>query len=471
MANEFGGNQTFMTQALVAIVMAAGKGTRMKSDKPKVLHEIAGEPLLGHVLITLGALAPQDVYVIVGHGAELVKAMLPPSATPVLQAEQLGTGHAVDQVKPHLSQFDGTVLILSGDVPLLSAATLQALMTQHRQENAVLTFLTTELADPTGYGRILRDADGRIQGIVEQKDASPEQRAIREVNLGTYACSWKHLAEALGTLTPNNAQGEYYLTDAIAYLVKGGHQVASYITPDSMECAGINTRAELARLQGEYNRRTAARWMAEGVTFLAPETAIVGPRVTLGHDTIVEPGVILLGETTVGKRCLLGAYSQLTDVTLGDDVEVLHSYLVDSRVGDRTHVGPYAHLRGGAQIGSDVRLGNFVEVKKSTLGDGTKAAHLAYLGDATIGKKVNIGCGVITVNYDGTKKSQTRIGDGAFVGSNSNLVAPVTVGDEGYVAAGSTITDSVPAGALAIGRGRQVNKEGWVAKRKGVPTK
>jgi bifunctional UDP-N-acetylglucosamine pyrophosphorylase/glucosamine-1-phosphate N-acetyltransferase len=457
--------------ALVAIVMAAGKGTRMKSDKPKVLHEIAGEPLLGHVLYRLEALAPRNVYVIVGHGGDQVKAMLPASATPVLQAEQLGTGHAVDQVTPHLQGFDGTVLILSGDVPLLSSETLQALLAQHRDAGAVLTFLTTELPDPTGYGRILRDADGRIQGIVEQKDATPEQRAIREVNLGTYVCSWPRLAEALRTLTPNNAQGEYYLTDAIAYLVNGGHPVASYITPDTLECAGINTRAELARLQAEYNRRTAARWMAEGVTFLNPETTVVGPRVRIGRDTVLEPGVILLGETTIGEGCTIGAYSQLTHMTLGNEVEVLCSYLVDSRVGDRTHVGPYAHLRGGAVLGADVRLGNFVEVKKSTLGDGTKAAHLAYLGDAVVGKKVNIGCGVITVNYDGTKKCQTTIEDGAFVGSNSNLIAPVTVHQEGYVAAGSTITEDVPAGALAVGRGRQVNKEGWVAKRKGVPTR
>lgn len=460
-----------MNQSLVAIVMAAGKGTRMKSDKPKVLHEIAGVPLLGHVLLRLEALGPRDVYVIVGHGGDQVKAMLPGFATPVLQAEQLGTGHAVDQVRPHLEGFDGTVIILSGDVPLLSSATLEALLAQHQSAGAVLTFLTTELPDPTGYGRILRDAGGRIQGIVEQKDATPEQRAIREVNLGTYVCSWKHLAEALGTLTPNNAQGEYYLTDAIAYLVKGGHPVASYITPDALECAGINTRGELAKLQSEYNRRTAAHWMAEGVTFLNPDTTVVGPRVRIGRDTVLEPGVILLGETTLGERCTIGAYSQLTNMTLGDEVEVIHSYLVDSTVGDRTHVGPYAHLRGGAVLGTDVRLGNFVEVKKSTLGDGTKAAHLAYLGDATVGSKVNIGCGVITVNYDGSKKHPTVIEDGAFVGSNSNLIAPVTVHEAGYVAAGSTITEDVPAGALAVGRGRQVNKEGWVAKKKGAPTR
>jgi bifunctional UDP-N-acetylglucosamine pyrophosphorylase/glucosamine-1-phosphate N-acetyltransferase len=458
-----------MSQPLVAIVMAAGKGTRMKSDLPKVLHEIAGEPLLGHVLLTLEGLAPRDVYVIVGHGAERVQAMLPEAVTPVLQAEQLGTGHAVDQVTPHLKGFDGTVLILSGDVPLLSRSTLERLLAVHHEQQAVLSFLTTELPDPTGYGRILRDAQGRIQGIVEHKDATEAQRAIREVNLGTYVCSWRQLEAALRTLTPNNAQGEYYLTDAIAHLVGQGLPVSSYVTPDALECAGINTRAELARLQAEYNRRTAARWMVEGVTFLAPETAIVGPRVRLGRDTIVEPGVILLGETVVGEHCLLGAYSQLKDVTLGDRVEVLHSYLVDSEVGDGTHVGPYAHLRGHAKIGKDVRLGNFVEVKNSTLGDGAKAAHLAYLGDAAIGKQVNIGCGVITVNYDGTKKSKTVVGDNAFVGSNANLIAPVTVGPEGFVAAGSTITDDVPAGALALGRARQVNKEGWVARKKGAP--
>jgi bifunctional UDP-N-acetylglucosamine pyrophosphorylase/glucosamine-1-phosphate N-acetyltransferase len=458
-----------MTQALAAIVMAAGKGTRMKSDTPKVLHEIAGEPLLGHVLLRLEALAPQHVYVIVGHGAEQVQAMLPDSVTPVLQAEQLGTGHAVDQCTPHLNAFDGTVLILSGDVPLLSSATLDTLLKQHRDAKAVLTFLTTELADPTGYGRILRGDDNRILGIVEHKDASEPQRAIREVNLGTYVCDWKHLQAALRTLTPNNAQVEYYLTDAIAHLYGEGHPVATYITPDAVECSGINTRGELARLQAEYNRRTAAYWMVEGVTFHNPDTTVVGPRVKLGRDTILESGAILLGDTTIGERCVIGAYSQLTNMTVGNDVEILNSYLVDSTVGDRTHIGPYAHLRGGAALGADVRLGNFVEVKKSTLGDGSKAAHLAYLGDAEVGKKVNIGCGVITVNYDGEKKSKTVIKDRAFVGSNSNLVAPVTVHEEGFVAAGSTITEDVPAGALAVGRGRQVNKEGWVAKRKGAP--
>ena len=456
-----------MSSALVAIVMAAGKGTRMKSDRPKVLHEIAGEPLLGHVLHTLSSLALVETYVIVGHGGEQVREMLPGDVRVVEQREQLGTGHAIDQVTPSLAGFGGQVLILSGDVPLLGVETLQAMIDLHVESEAVVTLLSTEFVDPTGYGRVLRDGGGRVIGIVEQKDASDAQRGIREGNLGTYVASWPHLREALAALTPNNAQGEYYLTDAIAHLVQAGHHVACHLTDDPLEGEGVNTRAQLARLQAAYQRRTAESWMVEGVTVLNPETTVIGPRVRLGRDTVVEPGAVLLGDTTVGEHCLIGAYSQLRDVTCGDGVEVIHSYLNHATVGDGTHIGPYAHLRQGATLGRKVRLGNFVEVKKSTLGDGTKAAHLAYLGDAEVGANVNIGCGVITVNYDGTQKCKTTIRDGAFVGSNSNLIAPVTVEEAGYVAAGSTITEDVPAGALAVGRGRQVNKEGWVAKRKG----
>lgn len=460
-----------MTQGLVAIVMAAGKGTRMKSDRPKVLHEIAGESLLGHVLHTLGGLALAGTYVIVGHGADQVRAVLPEGTVAVDQVEQLGTGHAVDQVTPLLSGFDGDVLILSGDVPLLSAETLDAMQALHRDAGAAVTLLSASLPDPTGYGRVLRDAAGRVTGIVEQKDATPDQLAVREGNLGTYIARWPLLREALASLTPDNAQGEYYLTDAIAHLGKAGHVVACHITPDPLEGEGVNTRSQLAKLQACYQTRTAERWMAAGVSFVSPATTIVGPRVQLGRDTVLEPGTILLGRTSVGERCLVGAYSQLRDVTCGDEVEILCSYLTDATLGDGTHVGPYAHLRQGARLGRKVRLGNFVEVKKSSLGDGAKAAHLAYLGDATIGREVNIGCGVITVNYDGVRKSPTIIADRAFVGSNSNLIAPVTVGEEGYVAAGSTITEDVPAGALAVGRGRQVNKEGWVAKRRQAPSK
>ncbi|MEB3284666.1 MAG: bifunctional UDP-N-acetylglucosamine diphosphorylase/glucosamine-1-phosphate N-acetyltransferase GlmU [Candidatus Sericytochromatia bacterium] len=454
-----------MSPSLVAIVMAAGKGTRMKSDLPKVLHEVAGEPLLGHVLLTLRQLETDAIYVIVGHGAEQVRAFLPENVTPVEQLEQLGTGHAVDQVTPFLDQYTGDVLILSGDVPLLTAETLRGMKQEHEAERAVLTMLSTTLNEPTGYGRIVRDETGRVTGVVEQKDATPAQKAITECNLGTYLASWPHLRDTLAKLTPNNAQGEYYLTDAIAHLVHGGHGVVSHCTSDALEGEGVNTRAQLAKLQGIYQQRTAEFWMAAGVTIVNPHSTIIGPKVSLGVDTILEPGTILLGETKVGERCVIGAYSQLRDVTCDDDVHILHSYLSQATVGRGSHVGPYAHLRQGAQLGKKVRLGNFVEVKKSVLKDGAKAAHLAYLGDAEVGCNVNIGCGVITVNYDGKKKSPTVIRDNAFVGSNSNLIAPVTIGEAGFVAAGSTITQDVPAGALAIGRGRQVTKEGWVAQR------
>ncbi|MDB5098563.1 MAG: UDP-N-acetylglucosamine diphosphorylase/glucosamine-phosphate N-acetyltransferase [Cyanobacteria bacterium RYN_339] len=457
-----------MSQELVAIVMAAGKGTRMKSDLPKVLHPIAGEPLLGHVLLRVEGIGAQKTYVIVGHGGDKVREMLPGTSQAVEQKEQLGTGHAVDQVSPHLEGFQGTVVILSGDVPLLSDATLAALLKAHMDTKATLSLLTAHMHDPGSLGRVLRGPNGKVTGIVEFKDATADQRAIREINVGTYVCSWPHLSAALKNLTPNNAQGEYYLTDAIAAIAGGGHTVASHTSNDPWEGAGVNTRAELAALQTEYNRRTAAHWMAEGVTFTGPESTVVGPRVTLGRDCVVEQGAIILGRTSIGDRCIIGAYSQLRDMSVGDDVEILHSYLVDSSIGDGAHVGPYAHLRAHAAVGKNTRIGNFVEIKNSTLGDGTKAAHLAYLGDATIGKKVNIGCGVITVNYDGMRKCRTTVEDGAFVGSNSNLIAPVTVHADGYVAAGSTITEDVPAGALAVGRGRQANKEGWVAKRRGA---
>lgn len=455
-----------MSEPLIAIVMAAGKGTRMKSDLPKVLHEVAGEPLLGHVLLTLKQLSVADTYVIVGHGAEQVQAFLPSDTRVVEQREQLGTGHAVDQVTPHLDGFSGDVLILSGDVPLLTAETLRAMQMAHQGQGAALTLLSAQLPDPTGYGRIVRGEDGRVTGIVEHKDATPAQRAIQEGNLGTYLASWPLLREALATLTPNNAQAEYYLTDAIAHLVQAGHTIACHCTQDPLEGEGVNTRAQLARLQARYQQRIAEFWMAAGVTVITPQTTIIGPRVQIGVDTVLEPGTIILGNTNIGERCTIGAFSQLNDVTCGDDVQILHSYLDSAEVGDATQVGPYAHLRQGAKLGRKVRLGNFVEVKKSHLKDGAKAAHLAYLGDAEVGRNVNIGCGVITVNYDGQKKSPTIIHDNAFVGSNSNLIAPVVIGESGYVAAGSTITHDVPADALAVGRGRQTNKEGWVAKRR-----
>lgn len=454
------------SSALAVVVMAAGKGTRMKSELPKVLHPVAGVPLLGHVLRTAAQLAPSRSLVIVGHGAEAVRAALPEGVEAVLQAEQLGTGHALQQCAPALEGFQGQVLILSGDVPLVKPESLKALLAAKTAAGAAAAMMVADFEDPTGYGRVLRQANGRVDRIVEHKDASPEQRAVREINLGLYLADWPALNAALTGLKAENAQGEYYLTDAIGALAASPAGVVAVVTPDAWEGAGVNTRAELAGIELEYRKRTAARWMAEGVGFEDPTASVVGPDVVLAPDVWVGLGARLLGHTRVGAHSLVGAHSHLENAILGEGVQVLQSFIIDSEVGDGTHVGPFAHLRMHAKVGKKVRLGNFVEVKNSTLGEGTKAAHLAYLGDATLGAKVNVGCGVVTVNYDGKNKHRTVVGDGAFVGSNANLIAPVTVHEGGYVAAGSTITDDVPAGALALGRARQVNKEGWVAARK-----
>lgn len=455
---------------VTVVILAAGKGTRMRSRLPKVLHQIAGETLLGHVLATVERLGIPRAIAIVGHGADQVRATLPAWVETVEQREQLGTGHAVQQVVPALEGFEGDVLILSGDVPLLSAETLSAMRLAHQDSKAALTLLTTELANPTGYGRILRQG-GRVVGIVEHKDATPEEREIREINAGVYLANWPKLRAAISTLSNANAQGEYYLTDAVAKLVAEGEVVIGHVTKDATEVSGINTRAELVALAAEYQNRAAAYWLSQGVTVESPATTWIGPRVTIGEDTVIEQGVALYGRTIIGRDCRIGAFSRLANTELGDRVEIRQSDLEDASVGEDTTIGPYARLRGGAALGRKVRIGNFVEVKGSRFGDGAKAAHLAYLGDATIGSKANIGAGTITCNYDGTHKHPTTIGEGAFIGSNSTLVAPVTIGDHAYTAAGSTIVSDVPEGALALGRARQVVKEGWVLQRKGIMKK
>ncbi len=454
---------------VTVVILAAGKGTRMRSQLPKVLHEIAGETLLGHVLATVERMGIPRAIAIVGHGAERVRATLPGWVQTVEQREQLGTGHAVQQVVPSLSDFQGDVLILSGDVPLLSAETLSDMQQAHRDAGAALTLLTTELADPTGYGRIVRES-GRVKGIVEHKDATPAQREIREINAGVYLADWSKLRAAIATLSNSNAQGEYYLTDAVARLVEAGEVVIGHVTADATEVSGINTRAELVALAAEYQKRSASYWLSNGVTVESPATTWIGPRVEIGEDTVIEQGVALYGKTVVGQACRVGAFSRLRDTALGDRVEIRQSDLEDTTVGDETTIGPFARMRGGAALGRKVRIGNFVEVKGSRFGDGAKAAHLAYLGDATIGSKANIGAGTITCNYDGTRKHPTMIGEGAFIGTNNTLVAPVTIGDHAYTAAGSTIVSDVPAGSLALGRARQVVKEGWALQRKGITT-
>lgn len=452
---------------VAALILAAGKGTRMESTKPKVLHAIAGEPLLGHVLAALSEFDVSRKVVVVGFGAEQVSDYLKrfSGVETALQAEQRGTGHAVMMAREALAGFEGDLLILSGDVPLISPETLKGLIETHQKNGAALTLLSTHLAQPKGYGRILR-SDDRFAGIVEEKDATDQQRAITEINAGVYIARWKDLSEALNGLTTNNAQGEYYLTDAVTALIPKG--VSVFVAEDPVEIMGINSRVDLVKVAGLYRTRRAEHWLKRAVTVESPETTWIGPWVTIGNDSTIEQGVSLLGQTRIGKASKIGQHSYLDNAVIGDEVTIHISRITDSEVGDLTTVGPFAHLRNHACLGKKVRVGNFVELKNTTFADGAKASHLSYLGDSTLEGGVNIGAGTITCNYDGKRKHPTVIKQGAFVGSNSTLVAPVTIGEGAYVAAGSVITKNVPGDALALGRSRQVIKEQWAAKRKGT---
>ena len=454
---------------LHVVILAAGKGTRMKSSLPKVLHQLAGRTLIGHVLETAAALGAVSTVVVVGHGGDEVRSALDGThgLEFVVQSPQLGTGHALQQAESLLSGKRGTVLLLYADVPLLRVETLQRLVEHHRGQRAAATVLTAELADPYGYGRIVRDADGRIARIVEERDASGEERAIREVNSGIYAFDLAGLFEALGSLATDNAQGEYYLTDLVGIYRQRGQVVSTLRIDDAAELRGVNSRLDLAELTAVLRDRKRRDLMLSGVTLEDPATTYVDPDVTVGADTTIGPGVVLSGHTTVGERCRLHAGVRITDSVLGDDVTVLdHCVIVKSAVSHRASVGPFAHLRPNSDVAEDVHLGNFVELKNTRVGPGSKAGHLAYLGDATVGRNVNVGAGVITCNYDGERKHRTVIEDNVFVGSDSQLIAPVTVGAGSYVAAGSSITQDVQPDALAVARTPQLTKPGWAAKRR-----
>jgi bifunctional UDP-N-acetylglucosamine pyrophosphorylase/glucosamine-1-phosphate N-acetyltransferase len=449
---------------LHVVVLAAGKGTRMKSMRPKVLHELAGRPLIEHVLDTAGRLNARTTTLVVGHGAEDVRSALAarPGVQFVMQSPQLGTGHALLQADAVLAMEHGTVLLLYGDVPLLQPDTLARLIERHRQERASATVLTAQLADPYGYGRIVRDASGTIARIVEERDASGDERAIREVNSGIYAIELAGLFEALRQLATDNAQGEYYLTDLVAQYRQRGLVVETLCVDDPAELRGVNSRVDLAELTRVLLDRKRRELMLAGVTLEDPDTTYVTADVEVGADTILGPGVTLSGRTRIGERCRIHAGVRITDSILGDDVKVLdHSVIVQSRIEVAASVGPFAHLRPGSDVGERAHIGNFVELKKARLGARSKAGHLAYLGDATIGADVNVGAGAITCNYDGQRKHQTVIEDGVFIGSDSQLVAPVTIARGAYVAAGSSITENVPSGALAIARARQITKTDW----------
>jgi bifunctional UDP-N-acetylglucosamine pyrophosphorylase/glucosamine-1-phosphate N-acetyltransferase len=436
----------------------------MKSDLPKVLHPVAGSPMVEYVLRTAAALEPTTTTLVVGHMAESVERFVAgrPGVATVRQTPQLGTGHALLQTRSVLQQASGTLLVLSGDVPLLTVSTLARLREAHEAAGAALTVLSAVVPDPTGYGRVIRDGDS-VARIVEHRDATEAERGVDEINSGIYALDLSPLFGGLDRIGTSNAQGEYYLPDLVGIYRRQGLEVRAVETDRPAEVLGVNTRAELASLGQELYRERCQALMREGVTIVDPATTYVGCDVTVGRDTVLHPGVTLEGRTAIGRACEVRSGVRLTDATLEDRALVNdHSVVVSSVIRAGAIVGPLAHLRPGSDVGEGAHVGNFVELKKTRLGPGSKANHLSYLGDATIGARVNVGAGTITCNYDGSRKSPTIIEDEVFVGSDSQLVAPVRLGKGAYVAAGSSITSDVPPGALAIGRARQENKEGWV---------
>ena len=445
--------------SLDIVILAAGQGTRMRSALPKVLHPVAGKSMLGHVIDTARTLQPQSVQVVIGHGAEKVRERLAADDLNfVIQAEQLGTGHAVAQALPQLGA--DTVLILYGDVPLIEAATLQRLLALVNDDQ--LGLITVELADPTGYGRIVRDAQGVVQAIVEHKDASDAQRQIREGNTGILAVPGNRLADWLGRLSNSNAQGEYYLTDVIAMAVADGLVVATERAADEMEVLGANDRIQLSQLERHYQYRAARRLMAQGVTLIDPARFDVRGEVSVGRDVTIDINVILEGRVVIEDDVQIGPNCVIKDSTLRKGAIVkANSHLDGAEMGEAADCGPFARLRPGSVLGTKAHVGNFVELKNAVLGEGVKAGHLTYLGDTVIGARTNIGAGTITVNYDGANKHQTLIGEDVFIGSNNSLIAPVDIGAGSNTAAGSTITHDVPAHNLAVARGRQRNIEGW----------
>jgi len=447
--------------------MAAGKGTRLKSSRPKVLHEIGGKPLLSHVIAAASQIvAPASIFAVVGHQAEKVKAAVASSGINfVEQTEQRGTGHAVQCAAGAIAGYE-SILVLSGDAPLVTPETLAALVAFHHEQHAAMTLTSAEPDQPTGYGRVLHPSPGspEVTAIIEQKMLAPEQLPLREVNMGLYAFRTAPLLAHLAQLTTDNPHGELYLTDMAHVLRAAGERVVAFKAPDANELLGANTIAEMMALDASLRLATAQRLMAAGVTIFRPETCVIDSTVEVAADAVIEPYVQLLGSTRIGPESRIRSYSVVENCTLGSDVLVRQScVLSDSSIGDGARIGPFAHLRPGCEIGPDVHIGNFVETKKAKLHKGVKAGHLTYLGDAEIGEETNIGAGVITCNYDGVNKHRTTIGKDAFVGSDSTLVAPVSVGDGAYIGAGSCVTKEVPAGALAVARAHQVTKEGWVA--------
>jgi bifunctional UDP-N-acetylglucosamine pyrophosphorylase/glucosamine-1-phosphate N-acetyltransferase len=459
------------------LVLAAGAGTRMRSDTPKVLHTLAGRSMLSHALHSVAKVAPAHLVVLLGHDRDRVAPAVAQLADELgrpiqvaVQEQQLGTGHAVACALSALPEdFTGIVVVTYGDVPLLDADTLAGLIAEHNAESAAVTVLTTTLPDPTGYGRIVRrqeDEGGDLLGIVEQADASPSQQAIREINAGVYAFDIAALRSALSRLGSDNAQRELYLTDVISIVRSDGHIVRARHVDDSMLVAGINDRMQLAELHAELNKRIVVAHQRAGVTIVDPATTWIDVDVSIGRDTVIHPGTQLLGGTRIGGRCLIGPDTTLTDVTVGEGAAVVRTHATSAVIGDGADVGPFTYLRPGTVLGADGKLGAFVETKNATVGTGTKVPHLTYVGDADIGDHSNIGASSVFVNYDGENKSRTTIGSHVRTGSDTMFVAPVTVGDGAYTGAGTVVRDDVPPGALAVSAGPQRNIEGWVERKR-----
>lgn len=447
-----------------AVILAAGQGTRMKSKLYKVLHPVCGKPMVQHVVDQVNKLDTQEIVTIIGHGAETVKAQLGNSSLYALQDQQLGTAHAVMQAREMLEGKEGVTLVVCGDTPLIKAETMEALFKQHVEAKAKATVLTARIENPSGYGRIVRNSNGLVEKIVEHKDATEDERKINEINTGTYCFDNIALFEALKHVSNENVQGEYYLPDLIEILKKQGEIVTAYQTSDLEETLGVNDRVALAEAERIMRSRINELHMRNGVTIVDPHNTYIEADVEIGADTTILPGTMLKGKTTIGADCTIGPHSEIVSCQIGDGTVIRQSAAHNSCIGSKVNIGPFAHIRPESNIADEVKIGNFVEIKKAVFGKGSKASHLSYIGDAEVGSNVNIGCGSITVNYDGKNKFLTKIEDEVFIGCNSNLVAPVTIGKGAYVAAGSTITKDVPGNALSIARAHQVNKENYVDK-------